>query len=291
MKNEFEIGRYEALFDKIEIKYCFKVLFCYKRIHEILTDYNLLNELVSKETILKYSESVKFISKDLLNFGSIIYGSEMYPKKLMDLVNKLHLIYYMGNAELMNKPSIAIIGSRAASIDGLKRASKLTKMLVKNGFVIISGLAEGIDTAVHQACLKENGQTIAVIGTPLNYCYPNNNKDLMQEIAKNHLVISQIPFIRYEKMDLKIKSKFFPERNKTMSAISDATVIVEASDRSGTLTQARAALDQGRPLFILQNNFENTYLEWPKEFEQKGAIRVKNIDDILINISYKNQIP
>jgi DNA processing protein len=197
----------------------------------------------------------------------------------------------MGNAELMNKPSIAIIGSRAASIDGLKRASKLTKMLVKNGFVIISGLAEGIDTAVHQACLKENGQTIAVIGTPLNYCYPNNNKDLMQEIAKNHLVISQIPFIRYEKMDLKIKSKFFPERNKTMSAISDATVIVEASDRSGTLTQARAALDQGRPLFILQNNFENTYLEWPKEFEQKGAIRVKNIDDILINISYKNQIP
>ena len=286
MINKLEIGRFEAYFNIIKLSYFYQKMFCFTQIEQSFIESNAYKDIISDKTALEYFEKIKNIASNFDSFGSIIYGSDKYPKKLLDLKDKLFLLYFLGNYELINKPSIAIIGSRNASFKGLKRASKITKMLVKNGFVIISGLAEGIDTAVHKACIEENGKTIAVIGTPLNHCYPASNKSLMQEMAKNHLLISQIPFIRYNKMDLELRKKFFPERNKTMSALANATLIIEARDKSGTLTQARAALEQGRPLFILNNNFDNPNLEWPHEFEAMGAIRVNRLDDILINISY-----
>ncbi|WP_397599201.1 DNA-processing protein DprA [Silvanigrella sp.] len=285
MNNKLEIGRYEAFFEQ-EINHYYQLTDSFKMIEENFIDSDSIKELVKEDIALKYFEEIKSMTKDLNSFESIIYGKDNYPKKLLDLNTKLYLLYYMGKYELINKPSIAIIGSRDASNEGLKRASKISKMLVKKGFVIISGLAEGIDTAAHKACLEENGQTIAVIGTSLNHCYPLNNKDLMNEIAKNHLLISQVPFIIYERLKIPFKKRFFIERNKTMSALANGTIIVEARDRSGTLSNARTVLKQGRPLFILNNNFENSNLQWPHELEALGAIRVKNIEDILINLSY-----
>ena len=157
---------------------------------------------------------------------------------------------------------------------------KLVKLLVKDGYTITSGLAKGIDTAAHKTALQAGGRTMAVIGTPLSENYPKENKKLQEFLSKNFLVISQVPFVRYSKQTPMYNKLFFPERNKLMSAITEATVIIEASETSGTLVQARAALEQGRKLFILESCFQNPNITWPSTFEKKGAIRVREYDDI-----------
>jgi DNA processing protein len=114
--------------------------------------------------------------------------------------------------------------------------------------------------------------------------YPKEHAQLQSEIAKRHLLISQVPVVSYDQMKFARKRLFFPERNITMSALTQATIIVEAGNTSGTLTQARAAIEQGRKLFILNSSFEKSDLTWPQKFAAKGAIRVRTISDILDNL-------
>ena len=214
------------------------------------------------------------------NPNFIINSTFDYPEKLRDAKDPVELLYYQGNLELIRNRSIAIVGSRNPSEDGLRRTKKLVEMLVNDDFTTISGLAKGIDTHAHKTAIQNGGKTIAVLGTPLNKYYPRENKYLQQEIAKNHLLISQVPFWHYTEESYFNNRLFFPERNKTMSALSEATVIVEASETSGTLIQARAALYQKRKLFILDNNFKNPKISWPYRLKNKGAIRVRAYEDI-----------
>lgn len=213
-------------------------------------------------------------------FGVRIHHAGDYPKKLRDARHPVEVLYYRGGWELTETPSIAIVGSRKASPEGRQRAGKLAREFVRRGFTVVSGLAEGIDTAAHTAALEANGRTIAVVGTPLNTVYPKINFELQDTIANNHLVISQVPVLRYANQGPHQNRLFFPERNVTMSALTEATVIVEAGETSGTLTQARAALHQGRKLFILDSCFNNASLTWPERFVKLGAIRVREFDDI-----------
>ncbi|GAB4536818.1 MAG: hypothetical protein Tsb0020_51530 [Haliangiales bacterium] len=203
-----------------------------------------------------------------------------YPQKLRDARHPLELLTYCGYWNLVESPSVAVVGARTASQDGLARARKLARALAEDGYTIISGLAAGVDTAAHQTALKLGAPTIAVLGTPLGYTYPKENQLLQQIIAREFLVISQVPVYRYHHQDYRANRSFFPERNVTMSALSLATVIVEASDTSGTLSQARAALQQGRKLFILDSCFRKPGLKWPQEFAKKGALRVRDYADI-----------
>lgn len=149
-------------------------------------------------------------------------------------------------------------------------------------------MAEGIDTQAHTTAIEFGGKTIAVIGTPLSYCYPKENIALQERIASEHLLISQVPFLRYSREDIRYNRRFFPERNKTASALSLVNIIVEAGERSGTLIQAQASLYQGRPLIILNNNFENPQVTWPAKLQEQGAIRARNYQDITDTIHYLN---
>jgi DNA processing protein len=167
------------------------------------------------------------------------------------------------------------------SEEGAARTRKLVKLLVENDFTIVSGLAHGVDTIAHQTAIAAGGRTIAVIGTPISEVYPKENASLQRQIASEFLLVSQVPVLRYKAQRPNVNRFFFPERNKTMSALTQATVIVEASETSGTLIQARAALDQGRMLFILESNFKNPAITWPEKFEKLGAIRVRDFEDIL----------
>jgi DNA processing protein len=218
------------------------------------------------------------------NPNLLIHSTLNYPKKLRDAKEPVELLYYVGNLEYLNTRSIAIVGTRKPSDYGLRRAAKLVKLLVKDNFTIVSGLAEGIDTKAHKTALDAGGRTVSVIGTPLNHYYPKQNKELQDLIAKEHLLISQVPFWRYNQQNFRGNRLFFPERNKTMSALTEATVIIEASETSGTLIQARAALYQKRKLFILESCFQNPAITWPARFEKQGAIRVKEYDDIINNL-------
>ena len=213
-------------------------------------------------------------------FGVSVSGAGEYPAKLYDAAAPVRLLYYQGWWNLVESPCVAVVGSRNPSKGGIARTRRLVRSLVADEFTIVSGLAAGIDRVAHETALEAGGQTIAVLGTPLSRTYPRENSELQQRIAKTCLVISQVPVQRYESQDWRWNRGFFPERNKTMSALSKATIIVEAEESSGTLIQARAALQQARRLFILDNCFRNPRLTWPERFLAKGAIKVKDYDDV-----------
>lgn len=256
----------------------------FKRIADYSRSSNkLLSDIVDSQTIELYKKQIMNLVEeyDLLNVGIKCRSTIDYPDWISAATNPLEILYYQGDWSLAYTKSIAIIGSRKASDLGIRRAKKLARQLVKQGYTIVSGLAEGIDTAAHESALESGGRTIAVIGTPLTHCYPKKNKLLQEKIAKDHLLISQVPFFKYENQDFRANRHFFPERNATMSALTRASVIIEAGETSGTLTQARAAIAQGRKLFILNSCFENPKITWPHRFEEKGAVRVNNIEDIL----------
>ena len=242
------------------------------------------SDIVAVDDAKRLAKEVKdiLISHNVEHFGLRVKGTFDFPKKLLDARNPVEVLYYMGNWDLVYAPKqIAVVGARIVSAEGIRRTHKLVKGLVENDFTIISGLAEGVDTAAHKMAIACKGKTYAVIGTPLHQNYPKSNAILQKQLASDYLVISQIPVLRYEYQDYRKNRSFFPERNITMSALSDATLIVEASDTSGTLGQARAALAQGRKLFILDSNFRNKNLRWPHTLLGKGAIRVRKIEDIL----------
>jgi DNA processing protein len=220
-------------------------------------------------------------------FGVRVHGAGEYPEKLRDAAHPIELVYYQGWWDLVASRSVAIVGTRKPSKEGLARTRKLVRHLVRDDFTIVSGLAAGIDTEAHTTAIAEGGRTIAVIGTPLTHHYPKENAPLQQQIAKDFLLISQVPVLRYESQDYRSNRLFFPERNITMSALTEATIIVEAGETSGTLIQARAAPQQKRKLFILDSCFQNKALTWPQKFAEKGAIRVTDYDDIQEQLSPK----
>ncbi len=214
-------------------------------------------------------------------FGIRLNGAGDYPEKLRDAEFPIELLYYRGRWDLVESRCIAVVGTRKPSSDGMKIAHQTATRLSMDGFTIVSGLAAGIDSIVHGAAIMRGSPTIAVTGMPISRVYPKENLHLQNFIAKEHLLVSQVPICCYDRFNFRIKPTFFPERNITMSALTEATIIIEASDTSGTLTQAQAALKQGRKLLILDSCFRSADLKWPHTYEKRGAIRVKSYSDIL----------
>ncbi|APP87032.1 DNA processing protein DprA [Xanthomonas hortorum pv. gardneri] len=239
----------------------------------------LVPPAIIRETWKRLLEEVG--QERIKSVGIRVHGAGEYPKKLREADHPIELLYYRGDWELVDTRGVAVVGTRTPSSDGASNARRIAQALVRHGFTVVSGLARGIDTAAHAGALEIGGKTIAVVGTPLFDYYPRENTGLQELLAKDHLVISQVPFLRYKQQHYKSNSLFFPARNVTMSALTEATVIVEAGNTSGTLVQARAALSQGRKLFILDSCFRNTSLIWPKKYEEQGAVRVRNITEIM----------
>lgn len=194
------------------------------------------------------------------------------PAELLGPLNDIErkfapkLLYVSGDLSLLEgPPRIAVIGTRNPTPEGENRARRFVRELVKNGIIIVSGLAEGIDSVAHRTAIDNKGRTIAVLGTPLNEFFPRKNKDLQLEIMNSHLAISQFP------EGYPVQQKNFPIRNRTMALISDASVIVEAGETSGTKSQGWETLRLGKPLFIMKSVCENKSLSWPKQMLEYGA--------------------
>ena len=270
-----EMGAYEALWDKPDTS--FKTLsekFA-ARPDAVPSDF------VSPTKAREYADFVqrRFREAEVTRFGVRVHGAGDYPQKLRDAAHPVELLYYQGWWDLAESRSVAVVGTRKPTSEGASRTRKLVKALVKDDITVVSGLATGIDTVAHETAISEGGRTIAVIGTPLSHTYPKENVELQRKIASEFLLISQVPVKRYEVQDYRRNRLFFPERNITMSALTEATIIVEAGETSGTLIQARAALHQGRKLFILDSCFRRG-LTWPQKFAEKGAVRVTDYDVI-----------
>lgn len=202
-----------------------------------------------------------------------------YPPGLADARHPVRLLYAQGDWALTRTRIVSVVGTRTPSAEGAARARQIAHALAGRGLTVASGLAKGIDTAALTGALDAGGRVIAVIGTPLGTSYPKENKALQDRIAADHLLVSQVPVLRHARQGPRINRLFFPERNATMSALSEATIIVEAGETSGTLIQGRAALFQGRKLLILEQCFGRG-LAWPERFEAQGAIRIKTPADL-----------
>ncbi len=249
----------------------------------------LPSDFLPEKDALKFAETARNIltNAGVPHFGVIIHGAAEYPEKLRAAEHPIELIYFQGWWDLVDSKSVAVVGTRAPSEEGKARARKLVRHLVSDDFTVVSGLAKGIDTVVHKTTIEAGGRTIAVIGTPLHLHYPKENAELQDRIAKEHLLLSQVPIVRYQNVkNPTVNRFFFVERNITMSALTLATIIIEAGETSGTLVQARHALKQGKKLFILENNFKNPALTWPAKFEQQGAIRVRDYEDIQKHLAH-----
>lgn len=187
-------------------------------------------------------------------------------------------LFVAGDRDLLRAgPTVSIVGSRKATPMGLARAKKLARLLVDRGVIVVSGLAAGVDTAAHRAAIDSGGRTIAVLGTPLDQCFPASNRALLQEIIQDHLAVSQFP------SGTKVGRHTFPIRNKTMALISDATVIVEAGDGSGTIHQGWEAIRLGRPLFLAKSLFDDGNLEFPRKLAEYGAavLTDESLEDLI----------
>jgi DNA processing protein len=186
-------------------------------------------------------------------------------------------LYFSGHSELLKQsPRVAIVGSRKASARGLALTNHIVANLVEEKAIIVSGLAFGIDTAAHKRAIELGGKTIAVLGTPLNVVTPRENRELQHLIMTEHLAVSQFA------PGSVVKPHFFPTRNRTMALICQASVIIEAGDGSGTLSQGWEAMRLGRSLFISRDVIENEALSWPAEMLEYGAQVIdENIDPLL----------
>ena len=173
-----------------------------------------------------------------------------------------------------------------ALLDNILAASPVGIALVERRVVVISGLAEGIDTAAHHSAIACGGWTIAVLGTPLDKVYPKKNRSLQDLLSKEHLAVSQFP------PGSKISKSNFPMRNRTMALICDLSVIVEAGETSGSHSQGWETLRLGRPLFLMKAVAEGESLKWPKEMMKFGAqvLSDDNLEDFFEHIPPTEQV-
>jgi DNA processing protein len=212
---------------------------------------------------------------------------ERTPEQILGVLNDVERknapkqLFLAGDASLLTQgPRISVVGSRRASPEGLKRASYFAKALVAHNMIVVSGLAEGVDTAAHRATIETGGHTIAVLGTPLDEVYPRANAELQALIIAQHLAVSQFP------SNTKTQRAHFPQRNRTMALLTDATVIIEAGESSGTLHQGWEALRLGRLLFLLESVAHDRSLTWPAQMIHYGAqvLSRDNLDASLAEI-------
>ena len=208
--------------------------------------------------------------------------SVLGPEDLLGSLNSVERknapaqLWIAGTADIFKRgPRVAIVGARKASGEGLRRAARLARDLVAQDVVVVSGLAEGIDAAAHSATIAAGGLTAAVLGTPVDVLFPPANRELQRRIMEDFVAVSQFP------PGHPVLRTNFPRRNRTMALLTDATVIVEASDGSGTLSQGWEALRLGRPLFLMKSVVEGGQLSWPREMLQFGAEVLEQSEDLL----------
>ena len=206
---------------------------------------------------------------------------ENYPKSLLELKNPPNQLYVLGDESLLNKKSIAIIGSRDCTQYGYKQGVKFSSELSKNNICIVSGMAIGIDSAAHIGAKDEIGKTIAVLGSGFNYIYPKENKELFYEIIhKGGCIVSE------HEPNIEYKGEYFPERNRIISALANGILVVEARYRSGTSITAKIGRELGKQIYCIPTNLGETTGIGTGRLIQSGAKLVLSPEDILQDIGF-----
>ena len=205
----------------------------------------------------------------------IAWSDDAYPKALLALGHSPPVLYYVGDPELLNRPSFAIVGSRSATAQGKDNARAFAHALSDEGLVIVSGLALGIDGAAHEGALAARGSTIAVVGTGLDRVYPARHRALAHRIAAQGGLLSEFP------PGTPPREYNFPRRNRLISGLSQGVLVVEATLRSGSLITARYAGEQGRDVFAIPGSIHSPLSKGCHKLIREGAKLVETAQDVL----------
>ncbi|MCK9685513.1 DNA-processing protein DprA [Scleromatobacter humisilvae] len=210
----------------------------------------------------------------------VTLGDPRYPTLLLETADPPLLLFTLGRVELLSAQSVAIVGSRNATPQGVDNARAFARALSERGLAIVSGLAMGVDGAAHEGGLDGPGSTVAFVGTGLDRCYPSSHRALMRRIARNGLVASEYPLGAIPLPDN------FPRRNRLIAGLSRGTLVVEAALESGSLITARMAVESGRDVFAIPGSIHSQQSQGCHRLIQEGAKLVENADDVLRELRF-----
>lgn len=248
-----------------------------------------LPQIASKAGVAKYTPCSLEVAERELDHGRrigatlVAYGSDTYPSTLYDLPDPPPLFWALGQVELLHRPSIAMVGARNASSLGMRMARTLSSALGDAGLVITSGLARGIDASCHSASLHSG--TIAVQAGGVDTIYPSENAELHKEIARHGLRLSEQP------LGMTPRARDFPKRNRIISGLSRALIVVEAAGRSGSLITARNALDQGRDVLAVPGHPFDGRSSGCNMLIRDGATLIRGARDVLEALDWHETHP
>ena len=252
------------------------------RIPDLMQTPGLRRELAEKIKEKKFSQDPLDVLKqaEALDLDIITYHDPLYPALLKEIHDPPMVFYLKGNPIPPNVTFIALVGSRNPTSYGLKSSEKISQGLARRGLGVVSGMASGIDSAAHAGCINGLGFTVAVLGTGIDVVYPSSNKKLYELIARKGAVISEFP------LKSPPEPRNFPIRNRIISGLSRATVVVEATLNSGSLITASLALEHGREVFAVPGSIESFKSKGCHFLIKQGAHLVENSDDILDELGF-----
>lgn len=206
-------------------------------------------------------------------------GDNAFPKSLESLLDCPEVIYVLGDEKILNDFSLAMIGSRVCSECGKILATNIARELNEKNIIIVSGLARGIDSAAHIGCIKNKGKTIAVLGGGFNNIYPRENNKLVDEIIENGGAV-----ITEYSPEMPVFKKNFIERNRIISAISDGVILIEAKEKSGSLTTIKYAKKLNKKIYVVPGGINDELYEGSNRILSEGACCVRNAQDVWANL-------
>lgn len=214
------------------------------------------------------------------NHYLVTLGDVHYPPQLLEIADPPPVLYVVGRRELLTGPSLAVVGSRNASPQGVANAESFAQVLSDAGLAIVSGLALGIDAAAHRGALRGSASSVAVIGTGMDIVYPKRNLDLAKQLAHHGAIVSEFP------LGTPALANNFPRRNRIISGLARGCLVVEATTSSGSLITARLATEQGREVFAIPGSIHSPFARGCHALIKQGAKLVESAQDVLEEIGW-----
>jgi len=230
--------------------------------------------MVKKESFKRAEKEPDGVRK-IANCRLLNWTEPEYPQTLLQIYDPPVLLYVRGDVQVLNLPSLSIVGTRRPTLYGTQMARRLGRELAARGLVIVSGLARGIDAIGHQGALDANGRAIGVLGTGIDVCYPKENKKLYEKVLERGAIITEFPLRTHP------APENFPVRNRIVAGMPLGVVVIEGAQYSGSLITARLAMEFGREVFGVPGNVTQPVSFAPNQLVKQGAKLVTNADDVI----------
>ncbi|MEQ1474200.1 MAG: DNA-processing protein DprA, partial [Candidatus Acidiferrum sp.] len=239
----------------------------------------LVARAIFNKDSFKRAEKELAAVRNIANCHLLNWTEPQYPQTLLQIYDPPVLFYLRGDPDILNMPSLAIVGTRRPTIYGSQMAERLGRDLAARGLVIVSGLARGIDAIGHHGALASNGRAIGVLGTGIDVCYPKENKKLYEKVLERGAILSEFPLGTHP------APENFPIRNRIVAGMPLGVVIIEGAEFSGSLITARLAMEFGREVFGVPGNVTQAVSYAPNLLIKQGAKLVVNLEDVIEELS------